>query len=193
MLIYLSLIDDERERRLFEKIYNTYRQQMFCLARSILSSDADAEDAIHEVFIRVATKHMKLMGELKNENDIRNYLLKATKNTAINIINKRKHENVSVDSISESAQLHGATLSDSDFIDAVCTQYDYEKVVYAIKRLDKKYSDVLYYHFVLEMSVRETADLLGRNASTVKKQLVRGKKLLLSMTDFNGGMQNGNE
>lgn len=40
------------------------------------------------------------------------------------------------------------------------------------------YRDALYYHFVLELSVHETAKLLNCKVSTVKKRLVRGKKLL---------------
>lgn len=40
------------------------------------------------------------------------------------------------------------------------------------------YRDALYYHFVLELSVPETAKLLNCKASTVKQRLVRGKKLL---------------
>ena len=51
LILYMSFIDDEIHRRLFEKIYMTYRKQMFLVARAVLSNDSDAEDAVHDVFL----------------------------------------------------------------------------------------------------------------------------------------------
>ena len=54
LILYMSFIDDEIHRRLFEKIYMTYRKQMFLVARAVLSNDSDAEDAVHDVFLKIA-------------------------------------------------------------------------------------------------------------------------------------------
>lgn len=58
MLEFLAFIDDENERRLFEMLYLSYRKQMQAVARSILSNDADAEDAVHDVFLKLAKRFM---------------------------------------------------------------------------------------------------------------------------------------
>ena len=44
LALYMSFIDDESQRRLFEEIYLNYRKQMLLVARSVLGSDTDAEE-----------------------------------------------------------------------------------------------------------------------------------------------------
>lgn len=58
LALYMSFIDDESHRRLFEKIYIEYRDPMFFMARSVLGNDSDAEDIVHDVFLKIAKKHM---------------------------------------------------------------------------------------------------------------------------------------
>ena len=60
----------------------------------------------------------------------------------------------------------------------------------AIARMDEKYRNVLYYHFVLEKSIPETAKLLFQSVSATKQQLVRGKKQLLTALSEKGGAEN---
>ena len=52
--------------------------------------------------------------------------------------------------------------------------------------MDKRYQEVLYYHFALELTVPETAKALGRTKETIKKQLTRGKKILLRLLEEKG-------
>ena len=94
LLIYMSFIDDESHRRLFEEIYLSYRKQMFLVARTVLKNDSDAEDIVHDVFLRVAKKYMAKISTIENETDLRNYLLKATKNAALDHLRKHRHERV---------------------------------------------------------------------------------------------------
>ncbi len=56
LALYMSFIDDESQRRLFEEIYLNYRKQMLLVARSVLGSDTDAEDVVHDVFLKIAKK-----------------------------------------------------------------------------------------------------------------------------------------
>ena len=84
-------------------------------------------------------------------------------------------------------------LSDDTFIEFLCNKIDYDQIVEAIKSLNEKYRDVLYYHFVMELTVPETAKLLNQTTSTTKKQLVRGKKMLLSLLETKGVKDNANK
>lgn len=90
LALYMSFIDDESHRRLFEKIYIEYREQMFFMARSVLGNDSYAEDIVHDVFMKIARKHMTKIGSIENENDLRNYLLTATKYSALNHLHKHR-------------------------------------------------------------------------------------------------------
>ena len=193
LTVYLSLIDDAQQRIDFEEIYTTYRMQMIHLAKSYFENEADAEDVVHDVFVRVATKHMKFIQTLSNPDDVRNYLLKATKNSAINELKRKGRSHVSIEEISESALDSFPDLTDDSFLDLICTKTEYERVTQALLSMEEPYRDIMYYHFVLDLSVPEAAKLLDRNIATAKKQLVRGKKLLLYKLDIRGDLKNGDD
>lgn len=189
IIFYLSLIDDEYQRIKFEEIYITYRMQMVHLAKSFLHNESDAEDVVHDVFLRIATKHMKFIQELNNPEDIRNYLLKATKNTALNELKRKGRNHMSIEDISEGDLEDMPDLADDSFVELLCTTAEYDGIVHALLSLEEPYRDILYYHFVMELSVLDAAKHLGRNTATAKKQLVRGKKLLLSKLGIRGGLE----
>ena len=183
LVFYLTFIDDFEDRKLFENLFNTYRKQMVCLAMSIIHNQDDAEDIVHDVFLNIALRHMSNIKSIKNHEDMRNYLLKATKNKALNRIRDRKKENVYIDSIIEFSNVN---ITDSEFIDKICDESEYEHVLTAIESLDSIYRNSLYYHFVLEIPIQEVSKILNQSISTTKKQLVRGKKRLLALLETKG-------
>ncbi len=193
LALYLAYLDDDNDKRLFEKIYNSYKKQMVTLAVSILNNNDDAEDTVGDVFLRIAQKNFDVVRGIKNDIDLRNYLLKATKNTSINKINTKKKDNVSLDTVVEYNMDKIKELSDDTFIEFVCNRIDYDKIIEAIKSLSEKYRDVLYYHFVMELSIPQTAKSLNQTLSTTKQRLVRGKKLLLNYLVLKGDENNGNK
>ena len=93
LVLYLSLIDEEDNKQKFEIIYHSYRKQMAMVAMSIVQNQADAEDVVHDVFVNIATKYMETVKRISDEADLRNYLLKATKNTALNWKKKKQRWN----------------------------------------------------------------------------------------------------
>lgn len=191
--LYLAYLDDANDQRRFEDIYYSYRKQMVTLALSILRQKEDAEDAVSKVFLRIAERNWDVVRGMKDDTDQRNYLLKATKNTSLNMLKARKKDNVSLDNISEYDVEGIEEPSDASFLELVCNRAEAEKVVNTIRQMNEKYRDVLYYHFVLELTVPDTAKLLNQTISATKKQLVRGKKILLKMLGMEGSERNGNE
>lgn len=174
-------------------MYLSYRKQMVAFAITILGNEDDAQDAVGDVFLRIAQKNWGVVSRIDNETDLRNYLLKATKNTSLNKIKGKKKENVSLDTIAEYDMDGIDDLSDDTFLEVICNKFEYDKVVRAIRSLNEKYRDVLYYHYVMEMTVPETAKSLNQKLSATKQQLVRGKKMLLSLLGKKGDVKNGNE
>ena len=69
LALYMSFIDDESQRRLFEEIYLNYRKQMLLVARSVLGSDTDAEDVVHDVFLKIAKDSKKTHVEDKQDQE----------------------------------------------------------------------------------------------------------------------------
>lgn len=174
LALYMSFIDDDRDKSKFEIIYHTYRENMLLMAESILHNRHDAEDAVHDTFIKIA-RNIKSVGDPESVKTL-SYVLKATKNTAINMYNRKKKDNiVNIESTDD--------IPDEEFYKRLDISDNYKEVVSAILELDDKYKDVMFYHFVQEMKVAEVADLLNRKKATVKQQLVRGKKILLEILE----------
>lgn len=193
LTLYLAYLDDANDQRLFEDIYYSYRKQMVTLALSILRQTEDAEDAVSKVFVRIAEKNWDAVRGIKSDTDLRNYLLKATKNTSLNMLKAKKREIISLDTVTE-YRLEGIEeLSDDIFLEVICNRVEVENVTKVIKRINEKYRDVLYYHFVMGLTVPETAKSLHQTISATKKQLVRGKKMLLKMLGIEGVATDGNK
>ena len=180
LVLFLSYLDDTEDKRYFEEIYYSYRKQMYLMAFSILENKLDAEDAVSKVFLRIAQKNWKTVCKIHNKTHLRNYLLKATKNTALNILSSKKREKDFFDSYSQKNN-NSKYFSDDDFLDYICDKFDYSKAVEAIANLSERYRTVLYFHYVLDMTVKETAKALNQSEDTTKKQITRGKKLLIDL------------
>lgn len=176
LALYLAMIEDEDKKVKFEQIYYNYKNQMFYVANSVLNNIHDAEDAVQEAFISIA-KNMNTVSKIDNEKDLRAYILKATKSRALNIVSEKKEDKYILDIDS----LHD--LSDDLFLERVCMKFEYDQVVSALGKMDSLYRDVLYYHFCLEFTAKETAEVLNEKLSTVKQRLVRGKKILLKLLE----------
>ena len=178
MIVCLVFFDDLEDKKLFENLFNSYRKQMIYLAMSFVHNQEDAEDIVHDVFLSIAQRYMPVIKTIRNDEDRRNYLLKSTKNRALNNIRDRKKAQLYLDDVVGD---NVEDLSDGDFLNKICNEIEYEQIVRAIESLGETYRDSLYYHFVLEIPVGQVAKILNQSTATTKKQLVRGKKMLLAL------------
>ncbi len=182
LLFYLERIDGADDKSVFEYYYKLCKKQMFFSARSILSNDSDAEDAVHNAFLGIV-KHIEVLRGA-SESDAKSYCLKAAKNAAADILRKNK-------SIPDTVSFEELTdVPDEKSLRDVLDNSEYKEILEAVKSMDDIYRDVLYMRYVMDMPVKKIADVLNRRVSTVKQQLVRGKKQLVLklseevMTDY---------
>lgn len=175
LMFYMSLIDNESDRTKFEILYNEYKKRMIYTAFGILNNNEDAEDAVHDTFVKIA-RNMQAIGDPKSSETL-SYMLKATKNTAINFSKKNsvRNKHIQLDETDN--------MSDEQFLEKLNIHENYQIAVDTIRSLKDTYRDVLFYYFVTGMTVNEIADLLGRNKSTVQQQIVRGKQKLLEILE----------
>ena len=176
LFFYLSLIDNQEDKSKFEILYYEYRERMFSVSFEILKNKEDAEDAVHNAFIGIAN-NMKSIGEVESNRTL-SYCIKAAKNAAINIFNKKNK----IKTVEYSDNLK---IEDEDFFEKVFAKDSYEKVVNAIMSLSDTYKIPLYYHYVENMKIKELASLLDISQSAVKVRLHRGKKELLEILGEN--------
>lgn len=185
-IIYADLIDDAGNLMRFEEIYEEYYQQMFFKAEQILQDAYEAEDAVQDAFIGIA-RNMKTVSTIKDESDLRYYVLRAAENAAYNRTRQTRHYAAAVP-LEKAPHVSGRS-----FWDTICTQMDYERLVQLISDLPQMYREVLYFHLVMEFSIPETARGLNIRLSTAKQRLVRGKKMLMQKIKEERSFHYGND
>lgn len=168
--MFIYTFDTEGEKGKFEVIYYRYRDMLYMCALGIVKNSADAEDVLHDAFIKIA-KSIKQIDDI-NSKSTAAYLAVITKNTAYDRLRRLKRLN-------ETPIDDCFLAADDTLIEEIAEKTEYEKLLAAVKSVPPPYNEVLFLHYVNEMPVKKTAALLGRKVSTVKMQLVRGKKLLL--------------
>lgn len=173
-MIYLLLIDSEEDKRKFVILYEEYRYLMIKVAFDILGNYHDAEDAVHEAFIKVT--HNMACVDKPNSNTTKRFLIVITKNAAIDLFRKNK-KNRKLETCMQHKEYCELPLSD-------CME-DLEStiVVKALKDLPEKYRDVFLLKYSCGFNNKEIALILNITESAVRQRINRGKVKLQEKMD----------
>ena len=157
----LMTIEDPEKKDFLTNVYNQYGQGMLRIARQYLQQ-ADAEDAVQDVFVRMIPLVKKLQ-RLK-ENELKAYLLVCTKNRALSILRKKKK--LAEESLSEQIPVWDAA-PETDLLLSLREE---------INRLPSPEQEILVLHDLTGFSYRKIAAMLDMKADTVQKLAKRTKK-----------------
>ncbi len=157
-----------------EEIYLSYSKYMINIAYRILESKEDAEDALHNSFISLS-KNLKIIRELKDYQLVM-YLKMAIKNASLDIIRKRK-KIIFIEDLKEDLDSY------IDIEKQVIQKEEISLVFEALGKLDVKYKDILYLHFIAELKTRDISKLLNKPYNTVRSNLQRGKEKLMEILE----------
>jgi RNA polymerase sigma-70 factor (ECF subfamily) len=131
LAIYLSIIDTEEEKNQFEHLYTTYKQNMYAIAYDVLKNKEDAEDAVHQSFLKIADNFTKVLQIFCNE--IKAYVVIISRNTAIDMYRQNKNR-----------ATHTTELNETEIVDeSYFENKDYDGLLKAIEQLPQIYKDVL--------------------------------------------------
>lgn len=169
LAFYLAQIPDPVDQDKFEELYELYRKGMLFICTRILRDPFEAEDAVQNALIKVC-RNMDKIGEPKSRAS-RAYMFLAAKNMAINMkkMKERRDKYLNVEEM--------LFLTDTR-MESPTSHLDYQVLVGHIKGMNDVYRDLLTLYYLHNLTLKEIALVLGRNPSTVKVQLGRGKKLL---------------
>lgn len=177
-MFLMTLDDGERDK--LSHLYHAYHMQMLRLARVKLKKGGcanvaiDAEDVVQNAWVRIV-KHADAVDLSKNERVVRSYVLTVVSNECARFLRERVLEEPLEENV-----------ADESFVKQLELSERYRAVVDAVKRLEDKYSNVLYLYYVTERPIREIAALLGVPEKTVYTRIERGKKKLLEMLGKEG-------
>lgn len=174
LFLFLTLLDDENDKLTFEKLYINYRDAGLRRALRLLNNNQfDAEEASQRAWITVYKNFDKLKS--KNEHVIATYLFETIKYKAIDVSSDNKKWEMDTEKmIKEEFE----NISD-DLLFAVCAKEKQETINEVFRNLDETYRDVMIFHFLDGLSIKEIALQMGINVKTVWTKLYRGKHILV--------------
>lgn len=166
---YLTLIDLPEEKDKFTQIYNEYKNLMLNSAYSILHDKSDAEDAVHEAFLRIL-KNLHKIDEVFCPKT-QHFIVIIVQNVAKTLI-KRKNKIKKFELIEDITGIKRNTVEEES---------DAKFVAQCIKNMPETYRDVLVLKHLNNCSTTEIAKILGISKYAVEKRLQRAKKMLGDM------------
>lgn len=170
LLLYLQMLDTPEEKVRFEQIYVEYRGLMYRVAEKILHNRQDAEDAVHNAFLRIIKKFSKFQKAPAEE--LAPQIVVITKNEAISILRKRKDT---------------APLEDWEgFAEKAESVTDYHALVDTFANLPQTYRATMEMKILLGYSDGEIASKLGLSKKAVSVRISRGRQLLRNIVEREG-------
>ncbi|MCI8871072.1 MAG: sigma-70 family RNA polymerase sigma factor [Lawsonibacter sp.] len=144
------------------RIVAQYSSMLLRLASTRLDSEADAEDAVQEVYLKLLTAR-PVFRDAEHE---KAWLIRATLHRASDIRRRAERRNLPLDT----AEQLPAPEADWD-----------SGILAAVRALPKGYSAVIHLYYYEGYSIKEIGKLLGIPAPTAGTRLARGRERLRQM------------
>ena len=171
----LEALREGASSRLFQSAFSTlvarYRDRLFRLAVSVLgpNGQAEAEDVVHDVFVRVHSEISKFRGD----SSLATWLYRLTYNRAMDVLERARYRRPHL-----GEQTIAQRRSGDNPAGAFEQSQERQRLEEAIEDLPDLYRLVLRQYYWMEMSVEEIAATLDVAEGTVKSYLFRARKLL---------------
>ena len=170
LICYLQMLDTPEEKIRFEQIYLKYRGLMYHVADGVLHNRQDAEDAVHNAFLRIM-KHFKRLQNTPAQ-DLAPWVTVIARNEAISLQRKRRD---------------AAPLEDWDgFAETLEAVTGYHALMDVFTRLPQTYRAALEMKLLLGYSDGEIAARLDLSKTAVSTRISRGRQLLRDIVEREG-------
>ena len=168
LTLFLAIIDSKEQQDKFTLLYELYHKRLLAFAAKLVPKD-DAEDAVQEAWLRIA-KNIDRIEDPHSERTV-GYIMTITRNCAYTVL-KQEPKLYPGEREAERKDM-------DDILNELCEKERFEETVENIRRLNDMYRPVLYLYYVEECTVSQIASQLGRKKETVRKQLQRGREVLI--------------
>jgi RNA polymerase sigma-70 factor (ECF subfamily) len=165
-----------RDEVAIRAILQANNRRLFRIARGILRNDSEAEDVVQEAYVRALTH----LDGFRGESSLSTWLSRIAMNEAMGRLRGRR-PSLDLDSLPQeslAAQIILFPTAVSDPEKSMAQRQIQEVVEHAIDQLPEPFRLVFITRVMEEMTVEETAELLGIKPETVKTRLHRARALL---------------
>jgi RNA polymerase sigma-70 factor, ECF subfamily len=162
----------------FERIMRRHNRTLFRTARAILRDDGDAEDALQEAYLQA----YGAMNEFRGDAKLSTWLARIVANQALQRLRKRERRAQILplqQSDAEPAIEEAAEVRTDNGPEAAVHSGELRRVLEGqIDKLPDSYRAVFMLRAVEELTVEETAEILGIPPATVRTRFFRARSLL---------------
>ena len=174
ILLAINEIENEDERALVQRLFFDYGRQVKALAQSILHSEHDAEDALHDTFLKIIKYREKFI-QIDGD-ETKRLIVIYTRSVCFNLYRRKKRENgfaAETGDADDGMSAADREADDVDVLESVLARESAERLKRAIDALASPAREIVLLKYYGEMTNLEISDLLGINASTVGSILHR--------------------
>lgn len=158
---------------IFNNLYKKYHYELFNFLFYMVQSREQAEDLVQEVYIRV----LKSYQHFKGESSERTWLIAIARNVAIDFF--RKHKGLNERMITKVDIIDLPIKDKSPLPEEIIFQSEETKLMYrCLEKCTIDQRSVIILRFIQELSILETAQVLGWKESKVKTTQHRAIKQL---------------
>src|SRR4051794_20936532 len=163
------------DRAAFELLVRRHNRRLYRLARATLRDDAEAEDALQEAYL----KAFRAMGQFRGDASLSTWLSRLVLNECLGRIRRHdRRENV-IPMVRSNDQVTDACVDDSESPDAAMARAQVRNLLERkVDELPDSFRTVFVMRSVEDLSVAETATLLGIPEETVRSRHFRAKSML---------------
>lgn len=150
-----------------QEIFERQHKRIYRIAMLMLNNEADAEDAVQNIFIKYYEKGIEFTdGEHENA-----WFITVTRNYCIDVLRSYWKKQVDFGDIPDLPVEEGE---------------EEGELLTHIKKLPEKYRDVIYLYYYEEYSVKEISKMLDRKESTIQTQLSAAREKLKKILEKEG-------
>ncbi|NUN14940.1 MAG: sigma-70 family RNA polymerase sigma factor [Myxococcales bacterium] len=143
-----------------EKLYRTYAFYIYRRSRSLLNSDQDAHDALHDVFVKL----LENSARLSEPESLLPWLNRVTTNHCINMLRSRKFR-----AAASETELNHVPDTDTAMLQLLLVRQNL--VTWLLSKVDSRLSECVTAYFFDEKSVDQIGNELGISVPTVRRRL----------------------
>jgi len=163
-----------RDPEVYGKLYDIYVDQIYRFIYFKVSRKEEAEDLTADVFLKT-WQYINEMGSEVIEN-LRAFLYQTARNTVIDFYrSKDQKEFIALPQEEREEEKPTVEIIDAkqDLVEKIELASDLEEVKKSLQKIRDEYREVIVLRFIEEMSVKETADVLGKSEGAVRVLLHR--------------------
>ncbi len=167
---------------IFEKIYDQYLDKIYRFVFVRVNSKETAQDLTAETFTRTFEYFKR--NPARAIDNVQAFLFRTASNLITDFYRQKSRHNISLENVVDSPNIpsrFARQVGGGEFMHpevALAKNERVQKIMAALRSMDSEQADIVMWHYVEDMSVREIAVITGRPEGTVRVMLHRGLRAL---------------